>query len=642
MSGSIARILCTTVVSTVCLLSSAQPVAEILRYDSDVEDNLAVGLWNCPLPMDYDGDGVRDLVVSCPDKPYRGLYFFRNIGSDAEPFFDTAVIISSEGKNYIRMSESDGTVRVLSPGIEYRGFREKLFSDPVQIPYEGEQIDLEGKRSHTWEYVDWDSDGDLDIIVGIDTWKEYGWDNAYDSNGEWKKGPIKGFVHLIKNTDGKYGYWGPLPMSTFGAPDPCVADFDGDGDLDVICGEFTDGLTWYENIQMMDNPSFAEGRRLRNRKGEITVHVEMIVPVACDFDGDGNVDLIVGDEDGTVSWLRNTGKVRKHMPVFEDLRYFRQKAGEIKFGALATPCCHDWDGDGDIDIISGNSAGDICLIRNLSGGDEPVWSTPELFRVGRKPFRIVAGKNGSIQGPAERKWGYTVLTVSDMDGDGRPDIVFNSIWGKVQWLRNKGSEDGLRMSRPKSVKVDWEGGTPKPEWNWWNPEEGTLVTQWRTTPAMIDWNGDGLDDLVCLDQEGYLSLYERIPGKVLFKPEKRVFFCENCSSYNNMQGAVDSAPGLLRLNAGKAGSSGRRKICFADWDGDGRKDLIVDSRNASWFRNISEEEGVTTFSFMGDISSTVLACHSTSPATVDWNGDGKDDILLGAEDGHFYLVRNPY
>ena len=46
-------------------------------------------------------------------------------------------------------------------------------------------------------------------------------------------------------------------------------------------------------------------------------------------------------------------------------------------------------------------------------------------------------------------------------------------------------------------------------------------------------------------------------------------------------------------------------------------------------------------SFMGDISSTVLAGHSTSPATDDWNGDGKDDILLGAEDGHFYLVRNP-
>ena len=614
--------------------------AEILRFNNDFEDNVSVGLWNCPLPMDYDGDGVRDLVVSCPDTPYRGLYFFRNIGTNANPFFDRAVKISSRGENYIRVSEVEGEARVLSPGVEYSDFRHKLFSEPDTIPYKGDPIELERKRSHTWEYVDFDGDGDQDIIVGIDTWKDYGWDNAYDQEGNWKNGPLKGYVHLIKNNDGVFENAGPLPITTYGAPTPCVADFDGDGDLDVICGEFVDGLTWYENIQMMDNPSFAEGRRLRNRHGEITVHVEMIVPVACDFDGDGHVDLIVGDEDGTVSWLRNTGKVRKHMPVFEDLKYFRQKSDLLKFGALATPCAYDWDGDGDQDIISGNSAGDICLIRNLSEGKEPLWAAPEFFKVGRKPFRVMAGENGSIQGPAERKWGYTVLSVSDMDGDGRPDIVFNSILGKVQWLRNKGSRSGLKMSGPRPVMVAWEGETPKPEWNWWTPEKGTLVTQWRTSPVMIDWNKDGHDDLVTLDQEGYLCLYERIPGEVFFKPGKRIFNCENCSSYNNINGVVDPEPGLLRLNAGKAGSSGRRKFCFTDWDGDGRLDLVVDSRNASWFKNISDDGVNTTFRYMGDISSTRLAGHSTCPTPFDWDGDGVTDILLGGEDGHFYLVRN--
>ena len=39
--------------------------------------DLGVGLWAWPLPMDYDDDGDYDLVVSCPDKPSNGFYFFR-------------------------------------------------------------------------------------------------------------------------------------------------------------------------------------------------------------------------------------------------------------------------------------------------------------------------------------------------------------------------------------------------------------------------------------------------------------------------------------------------------------------------------------------------------------------------------------
>lgn len=163
------------------------------------------------------------------------------------------------------------------------------------------------------------------------------------------------------------------------------------------------------------------------------------------------------------------------MPQFGSSVYLRQKADLMKFGALSTPCAYDWNVDGLDYIIACCSSGEIAFFMNMSGGDVPFWNTPMLIESDGKIFRVTAGQNGSIQGPAERKWGYTVLSVGDLDGDGLPDIIFNSILGKVQWLRNLGKGDGKSMSKPLPVYV--EGETKKPAWNWWDPEPGTLVTQ---------------------------------------------------------------------------------------------------------------------------------------------------------------------
>ena len=52
---------------------------ERISYNnSGLKVDLGVGLWAWPLPMDYDEDGDFDLVVTCPDKPYNGTYFFEN------------------------------------------------------------------------------------------------------------------------------------------------------------------------------------------------------------------------------------------------------------------------------------------------------------------------------------------------------------------------------------------------------------------------------------------------------------------------------------------------------------------------------------------------------------------------------------
>lgn len=598
--------------------------------------DLGVGLWAFPLPMDYDGDGDLDLVVCCPDKPYNGTWLFESPGGKF-PVFKAARRLSNAVTN-VSPSYVDGKARVLSPAKEYPEFLTSGLEKPKTLPLPA-NIHPNKVRHNQWKYVDYDGDGQLDLIIGVEDWTDYGWDDAYDSAGRWTNGPLRGYVYLLHNTgtNDKPDYAKPVkieaagkPVDTFGLPSPNFADFDNDGDLDLLCGEFLDGFTYFENVGTRREPRYDAGRRLMHKDRPLAMDLEMIVPVAVDWDRDGDIDLIVGDEDGRVALVENTGKFSDRLPRFLPPRYFQQQADELKFGALATPVGCDWDGDGDTDIVSGNTAGYLGVFENLSGAGvaAPKWSAPKLLEAEGQVIRILAGPNGSIQGPCEAKWGYTSPCVADWDQDGLPDIVINSIWGKIEWFRNIGARREPKLAAARPIEVEWPSQPPKPRWNWWNPSGKQLVTQWRTTPIVIDWNRDGLNDLVMLDHEGYLALFPRkkTAGQLVLLPGERVF--------------VDRDGKPLQLNPGRAGKSGRVKLAATDWDGDGQMDLLINSGNANWLRQTRQDKGRYVMQDQGPLAERKISGHTTSPTVADFNADGVPDLLVGAESGRMFLALN--
>ncbi|MFA6960762.1 MAG: VCBS repeat-containing protein [Opitutaceae bacterium] len=633
--------------------------------------DLGVGLWGWPFPVDRNQDGKPDLVVVSGASPYKGTYYFENTGThDATGMevFKPAVRIGN-GRNDLTPSYlPDGTLRVVGPGFEYPDFlktgadkRTKYTAAPKTIHTTSGRI-----RGQQLSLVDFDGDGLLDLIAGIGDWTDYGWDNAFDANGRWANGPLHGYVYLLKNsgTNASPVYGTPVRLQAdnrdidlYGMPSPVFADFRGTGKLDLICGEFVDGLTFFENIGTRTEPRYAPGRRLTSNGRPITMPLEMIVVTAFDWNADGRTDLVLSQEDGRVALIENTGRVLHsevrsnprdepvviNLPEFTPPRFFRQQADEVKFGVLTSPTITDWDNDGRADIVTGNAAGEVAYIRNL-GGSPVSWAEPRVLTSGadQQPVRFMAGYNGSIQGPAEAKWGYTNLSTGDWDGDGRADLIVSDITGRVYWLKNLGGNTAGQpphLSPAQPIQVWWDGKpAQKTDWNWWSPRNDELVVQWRCTPSLVTLPGEKVPGLVTVDPEGYLALYrlETRNGQTRVLPSERIFHMRGASSFDSKHKPTGDRDGLLRLNSESAGQSGRRTYTFTDWDGDGRLDLLVNSVNVNFLKNVSTQPGEWLFEDQGPLDGLKLAGHSTTPAVGDLDCDGKPELLIGAEDGFFY------
>ena len=288
--------------------------------------------------------------------------------------------------------------------------------------------------------MDIDGDGDLDLVVG---------DGNTDANltlytNEGASGAPR---YVLTDPD-----WLGLDYD-FGGYAPTFGDLDGDGDADLLVGGFNGRLAFLENTGSATDPQFV----LRDERAFGIDAGQYAKPTLADIDGDGDLDLFVGESNGRVFVYRNTGTPEaatfatesNGTPVADDLA-FRDASGlPDDVGQESAPSLADLDGDGDLDALVGSSPGDISLYRNVGTATAPVFEAA-----------------GEID--AERL--TTTPRAADLTGDGRLDLFAGTdAGGLLFWTgtfgvaAEPGASGSLRMEafpNPSSGEVSLAFGRP--------------------------------------------------------------------------------------------------------------------------------------------------------------------------------------
>lgn len=228
--------------------------------------------------MDHDGDGILDLISGSYDPG--AIWLFLGLGKG---------------------EYAAGTVIVDEADVPLVHHPEELqrYHELRQAKGENGEGVIQARVASfgSWPaLVDWDADGDLDMIIGT----------------------FRGRMHLRTNigsrTAPKYAAASPevllagdqpLQVNTHAAP--AIADWNGDGLFDLIVGSGDGSVSLFANRGAAGKPSFAAAVTLVPAKAKMKLLRQMLVPgeeprpgvraqiQVVDFDLDGKLDLLLGD-----------------------------------------------------------------------------------------------------------------------------------------------------------------------------------------------------------------------------------------------------------------------------------------------------------------------------------------------------------
>ena len=603
---------------------------------------------------DWDGDGRVDLLAKAPRGG--GVVWYRNVGSAAAPLFrplrENVRILEPTAPlgRFFAVADFDGNGRTDLAGFDSQGSAKQFGKAPVRLRiYRNAGGPPERPR---WETIAAGHPDGSPVLSPADV-KDAPTLAAGDLDGDGRPDLVLGLQEL----NAVY----PDPGKSVGQNR--TAGFRTPSDYRPTAAR----VAWLRNVAPPGGPpAFAPAEFLRSGGATVAAYNHPY-PELADLNADGRTDLLLGSHRPGVRAFLNVGGPPGEAPALAEMGPLADDRGRAVFSAgLVRVRAGDLDGDGTPELVGTGYFGEANRYRTLhrlpGGGYEPRWGEGVPLSIRTTPGTPLYGYGNSTVDPV------------DWDGDGDLDLLLGAEPGTPGVAINVGDDADRRFLPP--VRLKWADGTDLETYpiqtgdgSHWGP--GEWYTD-RWSPRAVDWDGDGVLDLVTgsMGRRLYLARGVRVDGDLRFAgvenftrggtelavPDRLFPALPDWNGDGRPDALIPDFDGRLLVHPGDgtvglgepielrgdgfdlrvADYWGRVKgnrtgVAVADWDGDGARDLVVNRFHAGVFLHRGRPGRRDLFGPAEPLVAP-LYTHLAGPAVLDWDGDGVLDLLIGGDE----------